>query len=200
MRRPKRDGSFFRPAIEQTHANGDSQASHPDSITTTPRMSNLNQERVLDVRHWTEDLFSFKVTRDPRIPLRERPVHHDRHRDRRPAADARLRMASANHEEHLEFFSIKVADGALTSRIQHLDQGRFRSGWPQADRHADPGQSPARQDALSALDRHRPRAVHEHREGSGNLRAVREDRARAWLPQNLRTELRRKSDRGSDAA
>jgi ferredoxin--NADP+ reductase len=32
-------------------------------------------------------------------------------------------MASANHEEHLEFFSIKVPDGPLTSRLQHLQVG-----------------------------------------------------------------------------
>jgi ferredoxin--NADP+ reductase len=32
-------------------------------------------------------------------------------------------MASANHEDHLEFFSIKVQDGPLTSRLQHLKVG-----------------------------------------------------------------------------
>jgi ferredoxin--NADP+ reductase len=32
-------------------------------------------------------------------------------------------IASANYEEHLEFFSIKVADGPLTSRLQHLQVG-----------------------------------------------------------------------------
>ena len=86
-------------------------------------MSNLNQERVLDVRHCTEDLFSFKVTRDPAfrfvngqftmigIEVEDRPLLRA------------YSMASANHEEHLEFFSIKVADGALTSRIQHLSKG-----------------------------------------------------------------------------
>lgn len=32
-------------------------------------------------------------------------------------------VASAGYEEHLEFFSIKVADGPLTSRLQHLEEG-----------------------------------------------------------------------------
>jgi ferredoxin--NADP+ reductase len=32
-------------------------------------------------------------------------------------------MASANHEEHLEFLSIKVPDGPLTSRLEHLQVG-----------------------------------------------------------------------------
>lgn len=32
-------------------------------------------------------------------------------------------MASANHEETLEFFSIKVADGPLTSRLQKIREG-----------------------------------------------------------------------------
>ena len=33
-------------------------------------------------------------------------------------------IASANHEEHLEFFSIKVQDGPLTSRLQNLEPGQ----------------------------------------------------------------------------
>src|SRR5689334_9932903 len=32
-------------------------------------------------------------------------------------------IASANYEEHLEFYSIKVPDGALTSRLQYVTAG-----------------------------------------------------------------------------
>ncbi len=86
-------------------------------------MSNLNHERVLDVRHWTEDLFSFKVTRDSAFRfVNGQFTMIGIEVDGRPLMRA-YSMASANHEEHLEFFSIKVADGALTSRIRHLSKG-----------------------------------------------------------------------------
>jgi ferredoxin/flavodoxin---NADP+ reductase len=86
-------------------------------------MSNLNQERVLDVRHWTDDLFSFKVTRDSAFRfVNGQFTMIGIEVDGKPLMRA-YSMASANHEEHLEFFSIKVADGALTSRIQHLSEG-----------------------------------------------------------------------------
>jgi ferredoxin--NADP+ reductase len=86
-------------------------------------MSNLNQERVLDVRHWTEDLFSFKVTRDSAFRfVNGQFTMIGIEVEGKPLLRA-YSMASANHEEHLEFFSIKVADGALTSRIQHLAKG-----------------------------------------------------------------------------
>ena len=52
-------------------------------------------------------------------------------------------MASANYEEQLEFFSIKVPDGPLTSRLQHLEGRRHYHGQRQADRHADPRQPDA---------------------------------------------------------
>ena len=86
-------------------------------------MSNLNLESVLDVRHWTEDLFSFKVTRDSAFRfVNGQFTMIGIEIDGKPLMRA-YSMASANHEEHLEFFSIKVADGALTSRIQHLAKG-----------------------------------------------------------------------------
>jgi ferredoxin--NADP+ reductase len=86
-------------------------------------MSNLNRERVLDVRHWTDDLFSFKVTRDSAFRfVNGQFTMIGIEVEGRPLMRA-YSMASANHEEHLEFFSIKVADGALTSRIQHLSEG-----------------------------------------------------------------------------
>ena len=32
-------------------------------------------------------------------------------------------MASANHEDHLEWLSIKIQDGPLTSKLQHIKEG-----------------------------------------------------------------------------
>ena len=86
-------------------------------------MSNLGTERVLAVHHWNDTLFSFRTTRDPALRF------HNGHFvmiglpvEGRPLLRA-YSVASANHDEHLEFFSIKVPDGPLTSRLQHLREG-----------------------------------------------------------------------------
>jgi ferredoxin/flavodoxin---NADP+ reductase len=86
-------------------------------------MSNFGTERVLDVHHWNDTLFSFRTTRDPALRFRNGhfvmiglPV------EGKPLLRA-YSVASANHEEHLEFLSIKVPDGPLTSRLQHLKAG-----------------------------------------------------------------------------
>ncbi len=86
-------------------------------------MSAFNEERVLSVHHWTDRLFSFTTTRDP--SLRFSNGHFTmiglRVNDK-PLLRA-YSIASANYEEHLEFLSIKVPDGPLTSRLQHIQVG-----------------------------------------------------------------------------
>jgi ferredoxin--NADP+ reductase len=86
-------------------------------------MSQLATERVLHVHHWNDTLFSFRTTRDPALRFRNGhfvmlglPV------DGKPLLRA-YSVASANHEDYLEFFSIKVPNGPLTSRLQHLKSG-----------------------------------------------------------------------------
>ena len=86
-------------------------------------MSNFNEETVLSVHHWTDNLFSFKTTRNPSFRFRNGeftmigiPVNG------KPLLRA-YSVASANYEEELEFFSIKVDNGPLTSRLQHLKVG-----------------------------------------------------------------------------
>jgi len=86
-------------------------------------MSNFFEERVLSVHHWTETLFSFTTTRDPgfrfengQFTMIGLPV------EGRPLLRA-YSLVSANHEDTLEFFSIKVPDGPLTSQLQHLKEG-----------------------------------------------------------------------------
>jgi len=86
-------------------------------------MANIGTERVLHVHHWNDTLFSFRTTRDPALRFRNGhfvmiglPV------DGKPLMRA-YSVASANHDEHLEFFSIKVPNGPLTSRLQHLKPG-----------------------------------------------------------------------------
>jgi ferredoxin--NADP+ reductase len=86
-------------------------------------MSNLIREQVTSVHHWTNSLFSFTATRSPTFRFRSGQFAMI---GLEVAGRALLRaysMASANHEEQLEFFSIKVQDGPLTSRLQHLKVG-----------------------------------------------------------------------------
>ena len=86
-------------------------------------MAAFNTEQVLRVRHWNESLFSFTTTRDPALRF------HNGHFvmlglevNGKPLMRA-YSIASANYEENLEFLSIKVQDGPLTSRLQHLKEG-----------------------------------------------------------------------------
>jgi ferredoxin--NADP+ reductase len=83
----------------------------------------LGIERVLEVHHWTDTQFTFTTTRHPGLrfasgqfvmlglALAERPLLRA------------YSIASANHEDELRFLSIKVPDGPLTSRLQHLRAG-----------------------------------------------------------------------------
>ena len=87
-------------------------------------MSTLHTETVTDVHHWNDTLFSFKTTRQSGFRFRnghftmigiEQP-------DGRPLLRA-YSISSANYEDELEFFSIKVPDGALTSQLQNIKPG-----------------------------------------------------------------------------
>ena len=86
-------------------------------------MSTFQTETVLSVKHWTEQLFSFTATRDPGFRFQNGQFAMiGLEVDGRPLVRA-YSMASANHEDALEFFSIKVADGPLTSRLQKIREG-----------------------------------------------------------------------------
>ncbi len=83
-------------------------------------MSALNEERVLSVHHWTDRLFTFKTTRDASLRFSN---GHFTMIGLRVEGKPLLRaysIVSANYEDHLEFLSIKVPDGPLTSRLQHI--------------------------------------------------------------------------------
>jgi len=83
-------------------------------------MAAIAQERVLTVHHWNENVFSFTTTRDHSLRFENGHfVMLGLQVDGKPLMRA-YSIASANHEEHLEFLSIKVADGPLTSRLQHI--------------------------------------------------------------------------------
>ena len=86
-------------------------------------MSNLSTQHVLSIHHWNDDLFSFRVTRDTGLRfINGQFVMLGLEQEGRPLTRA-YSIASANHDEFLEFFSIKVADGPLTSKLQHLSVG-----------------------------------------------------------------------------
>lgn len=86
-------------------------------------MAAVHPETVLDVHHWNETLFSFRTTRGSGLRFRNGHfVMIGLKVDGRPLLRA-YSVASANYEEHLEFLSIKVPDGPLTSRLQHLKPG-----------------------------------------------------------------------------
>jgi ferredoxin--NADP+ reductase len=86
-------------------------------------MSAFYREKVLSVRHWTDTLFSFTATRDTGFRFQNGQFAMiGLEVDGRPLLRA-YSMASANHEDELEFFSIKVADGPLTSRLQKIREG-----------------------------------------------------------------------------
>ena len=86
-------------------------------------MSNLNVEQVLSVHHWNDSLFSFKTTRSPGLRFENGQfVMIGLEVEGRPLMRA-YSIASPNYEDHLEFFSIKVPNGPLSSRLQHLKAG-----------------------------------------------------------------------------
>lgn len=86
-------------------------------------MSNLNRETVTSVHHWNDTLFSFTTTRDP--GFRFKNGHFTMiglELEGKPLMRA-YSIASANYDEEMEFFSIKVQDGPLTQHLQNLQVG-----------------------------------------------------------------------------
>ncbi len=86
-------------------------------------MSNIITEEVLSVHHWNDTLFSFKTSRDPAFRFKNghfTMIGLENDDDRIMRAYS---IASANYEDSLEFFSIKVEDGPLTSKLQKIKVG-----------------------------------------------------------------------------
>ena len=87
-------------------------------------MAAYDTEKVLSVHHWNDALFSFTCTRETslRFESGQFVMVGLQPPEGRPIMRA-YSIASAHYEEHLEFLSIKVPDGPLTSRLQHLKAG-----------------------------------------------------------------------------
>ena len=86
-------------------------------------MSNFYEAEVLSVRHWTDRLFSFTTTREASFRYQSGQFAMiGLEVDGRPLMRA-YSMVSPHYEEQLEFLSIKVPDGPLTSRLQDIKVG-----------------------------------------------------------------------------
>ena len=86
-------------------------------------MAAYTVEKVTSVFHWTPAYFTFKCTRNESLRFDNGQfVMVGLLVDGKPLMRA-YSVASANWEEELEFFSIKVPEGPLTSRLQHLKVG-----------------------------------------------------------------------------
>lgn len=81
-------------------------------------------QKVLAVRHWTDALFSFRLARPESFRFRsgEFVMLGLPQEGGKPIMRA-YSITSAAWEEELEFYSIKVANGPLTSRLQHIQPG-----------------------------------------------------------------------------
>lgn len=86
-------------------------------------MPSILEETVTEVHHWNDKLFSFRTTRNPTLRFENGHfVMVGLQVEGRPLMRA-YSIASPNYDEGLEFLSIKVADGPLTSRLQNINVG-----------------------------------------------------------------------------
>src|SRR5690606_30485507 len=118
---PAREGqvSFEGPAMQQVSAVREEDASR----VVYPIPANVYAETVVSVRHYTDRLFSFRVTRPQAfrfrsgefvmigLPNAEKPVFRG------------YSIASPAWDDELEFFSIKVPGGPLTQHLQKIQPG-----------------------------------------------------------------------------
>lgn len=86
-------------------------------------MSAYRFEEVTHIHHWNDKLFSFRTTRNPAFRFKNGQFTLIGLEVEGKPLKRAYSIASANYEEELEFFSIKVPNGPLTSRLQHIQPG-----------------------------------------------------------------------------
>lgn len=86
-------------------------------------MSNIHSERVIEVQHYTDRLFRFRVTRPQSLRFRSGEFVMLGLPDEEKPVMRAYSIASPAWDESLEFFSIKVAGGPLTERLQKIKVG-----------------------------------------------------------------------------
>ena len=96
-----------------------------DQTPVQPAAKTLpDTQTVISVRHWTDRLFSFRVTRPASLRFRSGEfVMIGLMGDSGKPLLRAYSIASPSWDEELEFYSIKVPDGPLTSRLQHIQPG-----------------------------------------------------------------------------
>ncbi|MGP9804671.1 ferredoxin--NADP reductase [Paracoccus sp. NSM] len=89
-----------------------------------PKKTLPDAQTVTSVKHWTDSLFSFRVTRPASLRFRSGEfVMIGLPDDNGKPILRAYSIASPNWDDELEFYSIKVPDGPLTSRLQHIKPG-----------------------------------------------------------------------------
>ena len=89
----------------------------------------INKETVLEVEHYTDRLFKITTTRDKALRFRDGEFlmigldHFSEKLQRNKPIMRAYSVASPSHQDTLEFYSIKVQDGPLTSKLQHIKVG-----------------------------------------------------------------------------
>jgi ferredoxin--NADP+ reductase len=84
---------------------------------------NIREEEVLTVHHWTDRLFTLTTTRDPGFRFKSGQFAMiGLEADGKPLLRA-YSMASPHYADNLEFFSIKVENGPLTSKLKLVKPG-----------------------------------------------------------------------------
>src|SRR5260363_218334 len=86
-------------------------------------MNRIHPQTVLSVHHWTDTLFSFTCTRDPSFQFENGQFTLVGIEVEGKLLMRAYSMVSANDEESLEFLSIKVPGGRLTSHLQYIQAG-----------------------------------------------------------------------------
>ncbi len=94
-------------------------------VNTRPAKPHLPDAQIVtQVTHWTDRLFSFRVTRPKSLRFRSGEfVMIGLMDDKGKPLLRAYSIASPSWDEELEFYSIKVPDGPLTSRLQHIKVG-----------------------------------------------------------------------------
>lgn len=105
-----------------TEASAVTDAPAPPKAAVKPHLPDA--QIVTSVKHWTDRLFSFRVTRPKSLRFRSGEfVMIGLLDDRGKPLLRAYSIASPSWDEELEFYSIKVPDGPLTSRLQHINVG-----------------------------------------------------------------------------
>ena len=136
------------------------------ALTDKPIPAQPDAQTVTAVTHWTDRLFSFRVTRPHALRFRSGEFvmiglmgDPDPKTGRAKPILRAYSIASPAWDDELEFYSIKVPGGPLTSRLQHVRRGRRDHPAPEARRHARPRRAAARAAAVVLLHGHGLRAL-----------------------------------------